>query len=172
MKVDRSEVEHRVARFQEAFRAAGVKLTHQRLQIFREVAASLEHPDAETVLREVRRRLPTVSVDTVYRTLWRLHDLGLVATLGPRRGGVRFDANLRRHHHYFCVQCGRACDFESPELDALRLPDAVQSFGSIAGTHVEVRGVCESCRKRARKTRRSGSPARRVSEGDRGARHE
>ncbi|MCK7479895.1 MAG: transcriptional repressor [Candidatus Moduliflexus flocculans] len=58
------------------------------------MASSLEHPDADAVFRAVRKRVPTVSIDTVYRTLWMLNDLGLVTTLGPRRESVRFDANL------------------------------------------------------------------------------
>lgn len=51
---------------------AGVKLTHQRLEIFRELAGTEEQPDAETILRAVQQRMPTVS-------------LGLVSTLGKRR---------------------------------------------------------------------------------------
>ena len=121
-KIADSEIERRIERFKAAAREAGVKLTHQRLEIFREVASSLEHPDAETVFRCVQARMPTVSLDTVYRTLWMLNDLGLVTTLGPRRESVRFDANLEHHHHYVCVRCGLARDFESAELDALRVP--------------------------------------------------
>jgi Fur family transcriptional regulator, peroxide stress response regulator len=144
-KVDRLTVDRRLDRFRSAATAAGVKLTHQRLEIFREVAASLEHPDAEAVLRAVRKRMPTVSIDTVYRTLWMLNDLGLVATLGPRRESVRFDANLDQHHHYVCVRCGLTRDFESAGLRALRVPAAVQELGRIISTHVEVRGVCRRC---------------------------
>ncbi len=91
--------------------------------------------------------MPTVSLDTVYRTLWLLNDLGLVSTLGPKRESVRFDANLRHHHHYVCVRCGLARDFESAELNALRIPESVKGLGSIVGTHVEVRGICIHCAK-------------------------
>ncbi|MBA4377865.1 MAG: transcriptional repressor [Gemmatimonas sp.] len=143
--ISNTEIQARLEKFQAAARAAGVKLTHQRLEIFREVAASLEHPDAEAVFRTVKTRLPTVSLDTVYRTLWLLHDLGLVATLGPRRGSVRFDANLEPHHHYVCVRCGLTRDFTSDRFDALDIPDSVSSFGSIVVAHVEVRGVCRDC---------------------------
>jgi len=145
VKVDKSEVERRVERFKDAARQAGVKLTHQRLEIFREVAASLEHPSAEAVMKALQPRMPTVSLDTVYRTLWLLHDLGLVSTLGPRRESVRFDANLEQHHHYVCVRCGLARDFESKDLNVLRIPESVKELGSIVGTHVEVRGVCSRC---------------------------
>lgn len=145
MNVDKSEVERRVERFEEAARKAGVKLTHQRLEIFREVAASVDHPSAEAVMKALKPRMPTVSLDTVYRTLWLLNDLGLVSTLGPKRESVRFDANLTNHHHYVCVRCGLARDFESAELNALRIPQSVAEFGSIDATHVEVRGVCSRC---------------------------
>lgn len=159
MKVDRSEVEQRVQRFEEAARKAGLKLTHQRLQIFREVAASAEHPNAETVLVALKPRMPTVSLDTVYRTLWLLEDLGLVTTLGPRHESVRFDANLSHHHHYVCVRCGLTRDFESPELNRLSIPPEVADFGRIDATQVEVRGVCSRCMQEDPKPADDQSPA-------------
>jgi Fur family peroxide stress response transcriptional regulator len=144
-KTEDDRIEHRLEHFKAAAKKAGVKLTHQRLEIFRELAGTEDHPDADTIFRAVQHRVPTVSVDTVYRTLWMLHDLGLVTTLGPERDGVRFDANLEQHHHYVCVRCGLVRDFESADLNALRVPDAVKKIGSIADAHVEVRGVCRKC---------------------------
>ncbi|MCC7477807.1 transcriptional repressor [bacterium] len=139
------EVEQRVEHFKEAVRRAGVKLTHQRLEIFREVAGSVDHPSADSLFEALKTRLPMLSLDTVYRTLWLLHDLGLVSTLGPRRESVRFDANPLPHHHYICVRCGLARDFESSELNMLHIPALVSDFGSIDATHVEVHGVCKRC---------------------------
>ena len=151
-RVNSDETARRVAQFKAIARNKGIKLTPQRLEIFREVASSLQHPDAETVYRAVHARMPTVSLDTVYRTLWMLSDMGLVSTLGVRRQGVRFDANPKMHHHYVCVRCGSTKDFESAELHALRLPDTVKVLGSVLSTHIEVRGVCEACtRKRDKK---------------------
>ena len=151
MNVDRAEVERRVAGFASTCRDAGVKLTPQRIEIFRQVAASLEHPDAETVLRGVQPRMPTVSLDTVYRTLWLLEELGLITALGPRRESVRFDANLAPHHHYVCMRCGSVLDFESADLGALPIPDAVKHLGSVVSAHVEVRGLCAKCAKKGEK---------------------
>jgi len=142
------EAGRRFDQFRAACRKAGVKLTHQRLEIFREIASSTEHPDAETVFRGVRARIPTVSLDTVYRTLWLLDGLGLITTLGPRRESVRFDPNLEHHHHYVCVQCGLAKDFESADLNVLAIPASVKKFGSVMATHVEVRGLCAACAKK------------------------
>jgi Fur family peroxide stress response transcriptional regulator len=145
VRVDDATVRERLARFKAAASGAGLKLTHQRLEIFREVASSLAHPDAETVFRAVRRRMPTVSLDTVYRTLATLSDLGLVTALSPRRDGVRFDANLDRHHHFVCVRCGLTRDFESAELNSLRVPAVAEGFGEVIAARVEVRGLCERC---------------------------
>jgi len=141
-----SQVEQRLERLKAGARKAGVKLTHQRLEIFRELAAAEDHPDADALFRATQRRVPTVSVDTIYRTLWMLQELGLVTTLGPERGGARFDANLEPHHHYICLRCGLVRDFESADLSAIRLPEAVNALGSVADAHVEVRGVCAACR--------------------------
>ena len=74
MEINSQEVEQRVSGFKEACRKAGVKLTHQRLEIFREMAQTVDHPDAESVYNSVRERVPTVSMDTVYRTLWMLNE--------------------------------------------------------------------------------------------------
>jgi Fur family peroxide stress response transcriptional regulator len=158
MKTEKREIERRLERFKAVAKEVGVKLTHQRLEIFREVASSLEHPDAETVFRAVQARIPTVSLDTVYRTLWTLNDLGLITTLGPRHERVRFDANLEHHYHYVCVHCGSAKDFESAELNTLRIPEAVKRFGSVVATCLEVRGICGRC---AKKATRSATSTRR-----------
>jgi Fur family peroxide stress response transcriptional regulator len=140
-----SKAAQRLEHIEAVTRRAGVKLTHQRLEIFKELALSDEHPSADMIFRAVQRRVSTVSVDTVYRTLWMLHDLGLLTTLGPQREGVRFDGNLEPHHHYLCVRCGLVRDFESAELDALRVARAVKQLGTVTDAHVEVRGVCASC---------------------------
>ena len=147
--IGHEEIERRLERFKSVAAQAGIKLTHQRLVIFRAVASSEDHPSAEAVYKAVQTAIPTVSLDTVYRTLWLLMDLGLLTTLGPRRDSVRFDANLKQHHHYLCVRCGMVRDFESTELNELPMPGAVNRFGDIVCAQVEVQGVCASCAKKA-----------------------
>jgi len=145
MKIDRQHVEQRMARFEETCRKSGAKLTHQRMEIFREVAQTSKHPDAEKLFQGVRERMPTVSLDTVYRTLWWLKELGLITTLGPPRERTRFDANLSRHHHFVCIKCGLTRDFYSDKFNRLKLPESVQSIGYAEMTQVEVKGVCLKC---------------------------
>lgn len=145
MSISLPEIERRMASFEAVCRDAGIKLTHQRMEIFREVAQTDEHPDVERVFQGVRQRMPTVSLDTVYRTLWLLNDLGLITTLGPPRERTRFDANLHHHHHFVCVHCGLTRDFYCEALDGLKLPEALAAFGQVKTTTVEVRGICVEC---------------------------
>ncbi len=145
MRVEPAELQRRLHSFADAARRAGVKLTQQRLEIFRAVAGSAEHPTAEALFQAVRPSMPTVSLDTVYRTLWLLKDLGLLNTLGPRQDSVRFDANLAPHHHFRCTACGMVRDFESSELDHLPIPAAARRFGQVSRAHIEVEGLCAAC---------------------------
>jgi Fur family peroxide stress response transcriptional regulator len=145
MKTGEREIKKRMEHFEQVCREAGVKFTHQRMEIFREVAQSGAHPDAETIFQGVRERIPALSLDTVYRALWLLLDLGLITTLGASRGRTRFDANLSRHHHFVCSKCGLTRDFYSDEFNDLKLPNSVEAFGQIETTHVEVRGICRAC---------------------------
>ena len=145
MTVSKEELNRRMERFEEGLKQAGVKMTHQRIVIFSELAKSLDHPDAETVYKSVRRKIPTISLDTVYRTLWMLLDLGLIDTLGPSRERTRFDANIDSHHHFVCTECGMTRDFCSKELDSVKVPQSAKSLGNVITTHVEVRGICQKC---------------------------
>ena len=150
MKVDSSEIERRVEYFKTKTHEAGLKLTQHRLEIFREVASRADHPDAETIYHAVHNRLPSVSLDTVCRTLWLLYDLNLIATYGQFRETVHFDPNPEPHHHYICVRCGIIRDLSAPEFDEFALPPEVSAFGTVLAMRVELSGLCESCARGSR----------------------
>ncbi len=130
----------------EALRESGLRLTHQRLQVVREIAGSDEHPDVETIYRRVRRRVPTISLDTVYRSLGALADLGLISRVTGVGGPVRYDANLERHHHFVCTRCGSVRDVADGRLDALRPAADIALPGTVESVEVQFRGICSECR--------------------------
>lgn len=146
MKPSAEEVRVRMERFERAMRDSGRSITHQRTEIFREVAESGDHPDAEAVFTGVRKRMPTVSLDTVYRTMWTLDEMGLISAFSPHRGRVRFDADTRPHHHFVCTACGAVEDVNSRSFDELELPPEVSRIGEVVTTHVQFRGLCFRCR--------------------------
>ena len=145
MSNNSNELKDRLEQFKEICKEKGLKLTHQRMEIFSEVAKSTEHPDVETIYKGVRKRIPSVSLDTVYRTLWLFMDLGLITTLGQPRERQRFDANIKAHHHFVCTKCGTTKDFYSKEFDSLPVPETVKELGDVNTTYVELRGLCSKC---------------------------
>ena len=135
----------RLAWFEQACRERGLRMTHQRLEIFRALADYPGHPTAEDVYRRVHRRLPTMSLDTVYRTLTRLQEWGLIRRVQVLDNRARFDTNLSLHHHFVCTQCRRVEDFHWPDFDSMKPPDHARAWGNIEFKHVELRGICRDC---------------------------
>jgi Fur family peroxide stress response transcriptional regulator len=150
------DVKCRMQVFLETCERAGIRITPQRVEIFKEVARTEEHPDAETILQRVRERMSNVSLDTVYRTLGLLEELGLVGKVDTLCDRARFDANREQHHHFVCVQCGLVRDFVRPEWDQCTVPKEVKAMGKVRSMHVQLRGVCAGCEARKQKrTKRS-----------------
>jgi len=148
----REQIEKRIAEFLDICRRQGVKATHQRTEILRELAGSDEHPDAETIHARVRKKIPAISVDTIYRTLRLLEEKGVIARVGAIRDRTRFDGNTDRHHHFVCTECGMIGDFYSNAMDRVPVPPEVSEMGSVEGVYVELRGICRKCRQKAMKT--------------------
>ena len=124
---------------------AGIKLTHQRLEIFREMMTATDHPSAELIHRRLQKKMPTVAIDTVYRTLATFDELGIVKKLHVMGERALFDANLTQHHHFVCTRCKRVEDIYWPEFDESMIPDKAGQIGTIQSRHLELRGICNQC---------------------------
>lgn len=146
MKPAQEQVEKRVADFAATCRRQGIKATHQRMEILRELASTGEHPDAETIYTRVRKRIPAISLDTVYRTLRMLEEKGVISRVPSMQDRARFDANMDRHHHFVCETCGQIADFTSAALDGFAPPPEVAALGRVESVHIELRGRCKSCK--------------------------
>ncbi|GFK92766.1 Transcriptional regulator PerR [Fundidesulfovibrio magnetotacticus] len=123
----------------------GLRLTHQRLEILRELVGAKDHPSAEMVFGRVRRRLPTISLDTVYRTLSTFDELGLIMRVPVTGDQGRFDADTSPHHHFVCSRCKAIYDFFWDEFDRLTLPLDSEALGRADDRRVVLRGVCTRC---------------------------
>jgi Fe2+ or Zn2+ uptake regulation protein len=131
-----------------ALRERGLRLTGPRRVVLEVVRGTGSHPTAEWVHRMVRRRLPRVSLGTVYRNLRLLVEEGLVQELpGPH---ARFYGNLGRHHHFTCTACGRILDVDGPlcEPQTRAVSARVESVHDLTITHqrIEFFGRCPACR--------------------------
>lgn len=153
--IERS-VERAVVAFTAACRDRGLSVTHQRLAIFEAVVASRSHPDADEIYRAVRRKYPTISRGTVYRTLETLCELGFVSDVNPVRGNARFEAALDPHHHLICLSCRTIIDLHDGSLDGLRVPARARQAGKgeaagfeVTGYQIQFVGYCRNCRGRS-----------------------
>jgi Fur family transcriptional regulator, iron response regulator len=91
-------------------RSVGLQPTPQRVAVARYVLASTSHPTADQVLEHARRECPTLSRATVYNTLSRLEEKGLVRPQTIREGVVVFDSHVERHHHFVDEKTGAIHD--------------------------------------------------------------
>ncbi len=131
----------------ERFKSGGYRITPQRLEIFRCFKSAGKHYSAEEVHRKVRRRFPGISLDTVYRNLNTLKELGILEALNFDDGKVRYELARENthHHHLICLRCG-----ESQELDfcPLKFIDSAQirdrNF-KVERHSFEIYGYCSSC---------------------------
>ena len=131
--------------FTEVCRLAGLKVTHQRLEIYHELAAATDHPSADTLYNRLRLRLPTISLDTVYRTLVTFAELGLANRVETVESLGRFEVAQAPHHHLICQRCGAISDVVWPELDQLPLPEHIAGWGTIDHKVLVIYGICRQC---------------------------
>lgn len=148
MKTGASENIIGFAEFAGICRKHGLKATQQRFEIYSELYKSVEHPDAETVYSEIRKRMPSLSFDTVYRTMRMLEDKDIISRISPGLERTRYDANMDRHHHFICRRCGMVKDFYDKDFDRISPPGAIGELGEAEGIHVEIRGVCNRCKRK------------------------
>lgn len=127
-----------------AMSARGLKVTPQRMAIYGALLSAGGHPSAEEVFGTVRRVLPNVSFDTVYRTLLSFTEMGIIS-VQETGGKKRFDPNLAGHHHLHCIRCDRITDFHSPELDGAALPPQAGKGFQVLYRRMTVEGICAAC---------------------------
>jgi Fur family peroxide stress response transcriptional regulator len=146
-------------------RAAGLKLTPQRMAIVRELAQDESHPTAQELFDRLRPSLPTMSFATVYNTLAALSAAGLCTALSLSPGSGRFDPNMQPHHHVVCDACGSVRDIPPSPRDAA-VP-AARRLMSRAAPGFEVRSIEQIFRGLCRACGRHSSPNASSSRGER-----
>jgi len=138
----------------EVFRSSGRKMTAQRQCIFRVLDGNVNHPSAEAVYESARAEMATISLKTVYQTLYELAELGEVAALDLGTGTVRFDPNVDTvHHHLVCRTCGKVRDL-NVAFDELAVPPGKSQGYEVRSAEVVFRGLCDECRPEAESNNR------------------
>src|SRR5437016_3228929 len=137
-----------------ASRSKPQRFTEQQRDMVRFIFAQHNHFDAEQLIDDMKRAGFRVSRATVYRTLTKLVDAGLLRRLelGPRMF-YEHDYGYPQHEHMYCERCGKVIEFQDPALDELIREVCQQQHFQTSGHTFIIRGVCTDCN-RARATKR------------------
>ena len=125
-------------------RKAGHRVTKQRAAVYNYLLSTDSHPTAEAIHLSVLRRIPHISLATIYKSVESLVDVGLVKPIYLGHAATRYDASSEEHAHFRCIACNQIMDVpmsKSPvasvELDRCE----------IIGSSVEFYGFCARCRR-------------------------
>lgn len=121
------------------------RMTRQRSIILEELRSVDSHPSADEIYEMVRRRLPRISLGTVYRNLEILCELEEIQKIEAGGTLKRFDGNPEPHYHIRCIGCGRIAD--APVAPFIHGGEAIHEVTDykIIGHRFEFLGVCPKC---------------------------
>jgi len=133
--------------FRARCRQAHLKVTPQRMAIYKVLVQSNEHPSAEMVYRQVKQDLPHISLDTVNRTLVTINELGMSFTLEGTGDAKRYDGILDDHQHFKCLKCKKVIDLFDEPFSNIPTPAKLEKCAILRKT-VYFEGICDSCKQK------------------------
>jgi Fur family peroxide stress response transcriptional regulator len=134
-----------------SLREKGLKITPQRLAIFKILKDNKSHPCAEEIYLKVRKEFPTISLATVYQTLDTLEHIGGIRVLKCDKKKTRYDGDLSPHHHLVCIRCHKIMDLQYDYSKTLKLPRSMKNRFQVNEFKVLFYGICEECKRKTKK---------------------
>lgn len=127
------------------FKEKKLKLTPQRIAVYKYLKGTKQHPSAETIYKSLQEEYPTMSLATVYKALKTLVEVGLVQEINVGEGNFRYDGAAMPHPHIQCVTCGKVADLESLELNHLNKEAEDCSNYKVLSNKIYFYGICLDC---------------------------
>lgn len=129
-----------------ALKEGDFRLTLQRVELVRLIAASEGHPSAGQLYTKIKRKFPTMSHATVYKTLALLKEMGQVLEIDLRDDSHSDGNRPQPHPHLICIKCNKIIDGEA-DLDQLPIKKLEQASGyKILSSQVSFYGLCPDCK--------------------------
>lgn len=128
-----------------ALKERDFRLTPQRVELVRLIAASEGHPSAGQLFTKIKHQFPTMSPATVYKTLALLKEMNQVYEI-DLRDDSHYDGNRPQPHpHLICIRCNKIIDADvSLDQESLRKLEQESGF-SILRPQISLYGLCEDC---------------------------
>jgi Fur family ferric uptake transcriptional regulator len=95
----------------------------------------------------VRKKLPRISLGTVYRNLELLSETGEILKLEMAGNQKRFDGCVENHYHIRCVHCRRVDDVPLEPIAAINEVTSEINGYEVLWHRLEFVGICAECRK-------------------------
>lgn len=122
-----------------------LRMTHQRELILDELNRSKVHPTADELFERIRKKLPRISLATVYRNLEILSEAGLIKKLEISGRQKRFDWDPQAHDHVYCIQCHRVDNIPTPVSPVPTVGPMHDQGYQVTGCRIEFFGLCPKC---------------------------
>ena len=145
-KITAAQIREKTRWFTARCKENRLRVTPQRLAIYKELLRSDKHPSAEMLHESLRSVFPTISLDTVNRTLLKLSEIGAAFIVEGSGDARRFDAGLNHHQHFRCIKCRRIIDFHYEPFDNVKLPAAIAEKFTVIRKTVYIEGICDLCK--------------------------
>lgn len=131
-----------------ASRSRPQRFTEQQRDMVRYIFKKHNHFDADQLIDEMKAEGLQVSRATVYRTLNKLVDAGLLRRLelGPRMY-YEHDYGYPQHEHLYCLKCHKVTEFQMAEMDGMLREVCQRHFFQLEGHSLIIRGICSDCNK-------------------------
>jgi Fur family peroxide stress response transcriptional regulator len=140
-------VEQALANFRQLCAEHGIAMTHQR-QVLYEVMQGMEgHPSPEEVYARVKRKVPAISLATVYKNIHLFVESGIFRKMSMHHGSVRVEMNEADHHHIVCSKCKAITDIEEKELGLTPARRRLADGFLVERYSVDVIGLCTKCQR-------------------------
>jgi Fur family peroxide stress response transcriptional regulator len=143
-----NQLKGKIDAFQMRCRKTGLKVTPQRVAVYKALIESKEHPSADMLWRKVRKTFPNISLDTVNRTLLTLAEIGAAFVVEGSGDVKRFDGCLKNHQHFKCIKCKKIIDFRHKPFDNITVPKSISEKYTVLKKTVYLEGICDLCKKR------------------------
>lgn len=129
------------------FKEKKLKLTPQRIAIYKYLKSTKSHPSAEVIYKAIQEEYPTMSLATVYKALKTLAEVNLVQEINVGEGNFRYDATVQPHPHIQCIECNKVDDIEEISFADLNSKASEFTEYSILANQVYFYGICPDCKK-------------------------
>jgi Fe2+ or Zn2+ uptake regulation protein len=120
-------------------------MTNQREIILEELQKSGQHLTADELYDRVKKKMPRISLATVYRNLETLSEIGVISKLEISGRQRRFDCDIREHDHIHCIHCHRVDNLEFDRNIVGTLSSEAARGYTITGYRIEFGGICPAC---------------------------